>query len=218
VMVSSLREAMLFLSMALLATCLAGCAGMENEDPWNEVGPDGERIPTPKTLMVTARILAKRGNSAQAERVLEHLAELHPNYVPAYNELAMLHLRDEDPGAARRALERGLQVAPEDSVIMNNLGVLSLMEARYEEAAEQFETLAETLPRDGVVECNLALSLGLLGEIESAKNHYRNHLTIEKTRNNLDVIERARQSLGERQSAPPFPASSAGETVFLGDS
>ncbi|MFT5289916.1 MAG: Flp pilus assembly protein TadD [Planctomycetota bacterium] len=151
----------------------------------------GEEIPSPDTLGTLARVLIRRGNLHQAELVYQRLIELHPNFLPAYNELAMLHIGSNHPDEAWSVLNAGLTVAPSDYTLRNNAGILSVLNEDYERAAELFGKLSVDFDDDKLVGCNYALSLGMSGHMEDAAIEYRKHLHGGDVKANLAVIAAA---------------------------
>ena len=161
--------------LLLLAATLASCASPPHSsyrpasNPEPSLTIDGDRKPTAKTLQTMAHILAKRGNDARCELVLRELIQTHPDYTPAYNELAELHMRADDVIGAMAILEEGLAIRPDDSVLLNNLGLCHLRRGSQPEAAEAFERACVANPKDARARGNLALTMGLQGNLHAAE-------------------------------------------------
>ena len=151
----------------------------------------GNRVPTVATLHSLARILAARRNDPQCELVLLRLLSDHPNYLPAYNELAELRLRHDRPAEALQALEAGLVVAPKDRTLLNNRGMLHVLQGAHEEAVLAFEQALEIWPEDVMLHSNRALALGMSGRQDEALAAYLQVFPPERAYHNMAVIARA---------------------------
>ena len=127
-----------------------------------------DRAPTASTLHATARVMAAQGRDAQCELVLRKLIDEHPDFLPAYNELAELHMRYGAIDSAVVTLEMGLERAPQDTVMLNNLGMCRLLQKRYDEALDSFTLASAADPDDARARANMATTLGLLGRADEA--------------------------------------------------
>ena len=168
--------------VTLAAACLllpaCGATGTRPPEPPQPLyAPDAfdrgaERGPTIETLHSLAHVMAAQGRDGECEIVLEKLIETHPRFMPAYNELAELCMRQDRPEAARAALVAGLDVEPEDSVLLNNLGMLHFVHGEYGLALERFTAAAAVDTTDARSRANLAASLGMLGRVEECLAAY----------------------------------------------
>jgi Flp pilus assembly protein TadD len=116
-----------------------------------------------------AHILAKRGNDPRCEIVLRELIRVHPDFGPAYNELAELYMRADDVQGALAILQEGMAVLPDDVVLINNIGMCHLRLEDKVAAAEAFERACVVDPKDARARGNLALAIGLQGNIHAAE-------------------------------------------------
>lgn len=158
-----------------------------------------DRAPTPRTLYTMARLLAARGLEQRAEYVLTRLIDQHPDFAPAYVDLAESYLRRQMTEDATRTLSDGLIVAPNNAVMVNNLGMCYLMTRDYETAARQFEQAHALDPTNDKYATNHATALGLLGQYEQSLKLYQQTLTESDAHYNLAVLAEARQDV-ERAS------------------
>lgn len=177
------------LMAVLLAACVA-CAGPRDRDEAFERGAG--RAPTVRTLVATARILARQGRHEEAEAVFFQLVELHPDHAPGWNELAELHLGRGELGQAVVILERATERCPDDAVLWNNLGMCHFLRSDYESSLEPFRRALAVDPGDARARANLGTALGLLGNWEGARAELIGCLGPAEAHHNLGVIAEAR--------------------------
>ena len=180
---------------ALLVIAAAGCETAARSDAAFDQG--ASRAPTVRTLHALAGVLAAKGQDAEAQLVLMRLIETNPTFLPAYSDLAELHLRHERLPEARAALMAGLEISPQDSALTNNLGMWHLLQRDYAAAASQFEKAASNSPHNRRYRANQALALGLHGEHERSAEIYRAILPSREAQHNLAIIAQARQQMGQ---------------------
>ncbi len=207
------------LASATLLAALAACASAppppeadEGALPEATFDISGDRLPTVKTLMTMAHILAKNGNDPQCEVVLLKVVDAHPDYAPAYNELAELYMRQDRSEEAAAVLKLGVAAMPADSVLWNNLGMVHLMREEFEEARESFTRACAVAPLDSRPRANLAVALGMSGRLEEAEAVYLQATTKSKAYHDLAVLCEARgdaanaalyRGLAEGKRRPP---------------
>jgi len=186
--------------LAAVLCALAACAASPSEE---DFAPDSfdtavDRGPTVATLHAMARVMAAQGRDAECEIVLEKLIEEHPDFLPAYNELAELHMRNGSLMSAQAALELGLQRASEDAVLLNNMGMCFLLQQKYEAALEHFTRATAADPSDARSRANMATALGLLGRTDESLALFYQVLPPEDAHYNVAVLCR---SIGDEQRA-----------------
>jgi Flp pilus assembly protein TadD len=187
----------------LLATALvlsSACATYPSKDDYAPDSFDGavDRGPSIATLHAMARVMAAQGRDSECEVVLEKLLTEHPDFMPAYNELAELHMRNGSLLSAEATLEAGLQRAPEDPTLLNNMGMALLLEQRYEASLDYFTQAAAADPGDARCRANMATALGMLGRIDEALALYYQVLPPEDAHYNVAVLCR---SIGDDERA-----------------
>lgn len=100
--------------------------------------PQSARVPTPEALLLRGLDQQERGLSAEAERTLEELAALAPEYLPGILERALVQVRAGNRHRAaalmREILRRTENVAPAERVP----GPAELTVAYYRASAEAF--------------------------------------------------------------------------------
>ncbi len=152
-----------------------------------------EPAPTPRTLLALADILAAQGKDKDCEFVLSTCIRQHPDFVPAYNSLAELQIRQGRIAEASEGLAKALQVWPHDAVLLNNMGMCCLIHRDYETALAFFTRAAARAPDRPKYQANRATSLGMLGRDAEALAVLRQILPEEMAVHNVEVLRRARQ-------------------------
>jgi len=150
-----------------------------------------DRPPTEKTLFAMADILATQGKDKQCEFVLTSCILQYPRFVPAYNSLAELLMRQGRVNEAVHALSQGLQVRPDDPVLLNNLGMCLLVGKDYDRALEYFTKAAGRQPESRKYRTNMATALGLLGRHEEAASLLQQVLLENDASHNAQVLREA---------------------------
>lgn len=191
---------------ALLATlCLAllsGCSAAEKTGPdtgahqstaQRQLQNRRDPAPSAKTLYSMADILATQGKETECEFVLRRCMSEYPQFTPAYNSLAELHMRQGRVHEAVAVLLRALEIRPRDPVLLNNLGMCFLGRKEYAKALEQFTTAAGVVPESEKYRANMATCLGLLGRYEEALALLQQVLPDDKARHNVEILRKARE-------------------------
>ncbi|MEX0746058.1 MAG: tetratricopeptide repeat protein [Phycisphaeraceae bacterium] len=194
------RRSRLFAGALVLGLTAAGVAGCASSpvadydagyhDPAFDQGID--QSPTPRTLYLMARILATQGRDQQSEYVLTRLIDEHPNYLPAYGDLAELMMRQGRFDEAVETLWSALAIAPDDPVILNNLGMSHLLREEPGDALELFEQASAQAPSDGRYRANVATAMAAMGEYDQALEVYEQVLATAEAHYNLGVMSESR--------------------------
>jgi tetratricopeptide (TPR) repeat protein len=177
-----------------------GCQSTGAHDPYGEADKRPPRFqgatdrpPTPHTLRAMARILTAQGKDDQAAYVLEQLISQHPTYVPAYNDLAELHLRSGDVDEAMAALSEGLRVNPDDATLWNNRGMCFLIRGEFDEALQAFDAAVEASPDHADFHANRATALGMLGRYDESLDAYSKAVPPAQAHYNVAILCDARK-------------------------
>ena len=192
------RARTLLLVIALLGAVLPGCALSSRLMPFSRAQADIEfekskdPPPTPKALYAMARILGKQGKDATCKLVLMRIIQEHRNFIPAYNELAKLCLRQGALDDAIQTLLGGLHVAPGEPMLLNNLGMCWLLRKDYTGALNNFTKAASLAPHNERYRSNMAVALGMAGRNEEALALFMQVLSLEDANHNLAVLAHAR--------------------------
>lgn len=180
----------------------AGCASSRNEfasarsDERSQVFDLGvDRPPTPQTLYNLARVLAIQGRDGEARYVLQKLLIQHPEFVPAYCELAELHMRAGHIERAEESLNRGLEISPDDARLIGNLGMCAMIRGEYDEALTLFGKAADLDPEDARHRSNMAVALGLMGRYDESFSLFEQVVPPSAAHYNVGVLAEARQDL-----------------------
>jgi Flp pilus assembly protein TadD len=155
-----------------------------------------------------AHILAKNGNDPQCEIVLRKLIDTHPDFAPAYNELAELFMRHDRSDEAVGVLEAGVAAVPGDSVLWNNLGMVHLLRDELDGARDSFTHACAAAPSDARPRANLAVSLAMSGRLEEAEAVYLQATTRARAYHDLAVLCEAR---GDMENAKLYHELSEGK-------
>jgi len=147
-----------------------------------------DQPPEPNTLLAMARLMAGQGRDEQARFTLARVISGHPGCLPAYVELAELHLRHRRINAAQDTLRQGLTVAPRDPVLLNDLGMCWLLRKDYDRALKQFAMAAAAGPDNARYRANVALALGMSGRYDECLAAYEQVLRSADAHYNLAVI------------------------------
>lgn len=186
----------------LAALWMAGCASSNRPlvPPSSEVNtPDAEfensadRPPSAKTLYSMAQILEIQGNDPAAEYVLHKLVAQYPRFMPGYNDLAELQMRQRRLDDAMATLTAALRISPDQAVLVNNLGMCHLFQGEYEQSLRQFTRATALRPDDARYRGNLAMALGMLGRYDESLAVYQEILPARDAHYNVGVLCQARQ-------------------------
>jgi tetratricopeptide (TPR) repeat protein len=174
---------------AFLFTALAGCAS----DAPSSRPVNGDRTPNAKTLYSMSKIMVSRSKDGEAESILSKLIHEHPDFMPAYEDLAELYLRHDRIDSAIEVLKSGVKSSPQDAVLWNNLGMCRMVQKQYGEALTCFTNAAAGEPRDARSRANLAVALGMLGRYDESLALYLQILSPAEAHHNLGVLCEARK-------------------------
>ncbi len=152
-----------------------------------------DRAPTPNTLYAMSRILAAQHRDGECAAVLTKIIQERPDYMPAYNDLAELQMRQRQMDQAMATLHAGLKVSAHQPVLLNNLGMCHLMRSQYEEALDSFTRAAALAPDDTRYRANMAVALGLLGRYDEALALYEQVGSLADAHYNLGVLAESRR-------------------------
>lgn len=159
-----------------------------------EFQKQANRPPSVKTLYAMAEILAAQGKDSQCESVLKRIIREHSQFIPAYNSLAELQIRQRRINDAIGTISRGLRVNPKDPILLNNLGMCWIIRREYGKALEMFTMAAGVLPENVRYRANMAVALGLMGRDEESLSLFRQVLPEDQANHNLEVLREARKS------------------------
>ncbi len=177
--------------------CLVGCSkSNRTEQNMNTIADRPEsafqkgrdRPPTAKTLYGMADILATQGKDTGCEYVLKRLIYEHPNFLPAYNSLAELQMRQGRINEAIDTISKGLSIHPNDPTLLNNLGMCWIARRDYEKALEMFAKAAGRTAENARYRANMAVTLGLMGRHEESLSLFRQILPEDKAGHNLKIL------------------------------
>ena len=149
--------------------------------------------PTVKTLYALADILSTQGKNAQAELVLKRIIQEHPEFLPAWNSLAELQMRQRHTDEAVNTLSAARKINPKDPVLLNNMGMCYMIRQDYNKALEMFTATTGIKPENARYRANMAVCLAFLGRDDEAMSLYRQILPENQAQHNLNIIRTARE-------------------------
>jgi Flp pilus assembly protein TadD len=196
--------AVLIVGLLILGLACVGCKRDKpasintgnNEDELTAFDRARDIQPTAKTVYATAQILAGQGRDAECRQALMGVLEIDPKYLPAYNALGELYMRQGDTKDAINTFVAGLEVAPNDPVLLNNLGICWLVRRKYEEAFDKFSKAAGVAPENARYRANMAVALAFMGRDDEALSLFRQILPEDEAKHNVLTISKARESAG----------------------
>jgi serine/threonine-protein kinase len=153
------------------------------EDPF-----DPDRPPTAKTMYLMADILSTQGKDGEAEQLYNRIITQYPDFLPAYNDLSALQMRQRRIPEAMKTLETGLKTKPDDPVLLNNMGMCCLIRKEYEKALSYFTESSGLVPENTRYRSNMATVLALMDRREEALALYRQILPEEEAQDNINIL------------------------------
>ncbi len=159
--------------------------------------------PTVKTLYALADILSAQGKNEQAELVLKRIVKEHPEFLPAWNSLAELQMRQRHIDEAVNTLSAARKINPKDPVLLNNMGMCYMIRQDYNKALEMFTATTDIKPENARYRANMAVCLAFLGRDDEAISLYRQILPENQVQHNLNIIRAARE---KKLKETPVPA------------
>lgn len=154
----------------------------------------GNNPPTTRTLYATAEILASQGRDSECEYILKKIILDDPKFLPTYNRLAELQMRQGQTNAAIETLQHALVINSDDTVVLNNLGMCWIIRRDYEKALKLFTKAAGIIPENMRYRLNMAVALGLMGRDEESLSLFKQALPEDQANHNLDILREARSS------------------------
>ena len=188
----------------LCMLCVEGCsesAGSGQNTDWTmdkselEFQSQANNPPTAKTLYTMADILATQGRDSECEYVLKKIIQDNPKFLPAYNSLAELQMRQGKTNTAIETLQHALVINPDDPVLLNNLGMCWIVRRDYETALKMFTKAAGIMPENTKYRANMAVALGLMGRDEESLSLFKQILPEDQANYNLSILRKDKNSL-----------------------
>lgn len=183
---------------AVCLFCLSSCGGSANNKQNlkqskldNEIRTD--RPPTAKTLYVMANIFASQGKYLECEAVYKKIIQEYPDFLPVYNNLAELQIRQGRIDEAIETIKSGLHIHPGDPLLSNNLGMCRIIRKEYEEALKMFTEAVNVMPENARYRANMAMALAMLGRYEESLSLYKEILPEDKANYNLSILQKSRE-------------------------
>ncbi|HEV2332804.1 MAG TPA: aspartyl/asparaginyl beta-hydroxylase domain-containing protein [Gammaproteobacteria bacterium] len=125
-----------------------------------------------ETLAQSARLLAERGESTQAEAVYREILAAAPHHLPALNFLATQAIRRGDHAEAIAHLEQALRAAPDRAVSHQNLAMAHKAAGDHERALAGLGRAAELDPALRTAHLHMGALLEEMGRKDEAVAAY----------------------------------------------
>ena len=197
------RVITIFLPGVIYLLCFSGCSEPANSgsntylvpnNPTFEFESQGDRPPTAKTLFAMADILTTQGRDSECEFVMKRIIQEYPKFIPAYNSLAELQMRQGRINEAIETLNSGLRIRSGNPVLLNNLGMCWIVRRDYETALEMFTKAAGIMPENARYRANMGTVLALMGRDEESLSLFKQVLPEDRAIHNLSVIREVRKN------------------------
>ncbi|MDP1534297.1 MAG: tetratricopeptide repeat protein, partial [Rubrivivax sp.] len=136
----------------LLASWLAGCAGMSTADGERQIRTASDMTDAERRANVRLELAAAYFGRGQATTALDELKlalAAQPDLPPAFNLRGLVYASLGEPKLAEESFQRALQLAPRDADSMQNYGWFLCQQQRFAEADALFQrALAQPQYRD----------------------------------------------------------------------
>ena len=185
--------------LAFAGWALAGCQSAQDADKdWFEGGP--MKPASAETLQLTVRVLAAKGQTAQAGFLLNRMLVDHPDHLGTYTEGAEVLLIEGRVEDAIAWLSRGLERMPGQPLLLNDRGVCHLLAADLGSAARDFDAAYAADPRDADFVSNVALARALEGRDDEALRLWNLVVSPRDAASNLKIASAAREKFSSGAS------------------
>ncbi len=161
----------------------------------------GDKPPSAHTLYAVAEVLAVQQRDAECQFVLNKSIADYPEFIPAYNALAELLMRQGRVNQAIQVLSAALEMQPRDPVLLNNLGMCWIVRGNYQRALDLFSKASGIVPTKTRYRANMAAALGLMAREAEAKALYDQILSEDDTEKNLVILRKARETIEKMAAA-----------------
>jgi protein O-mannosyl-transferase len=146
-----------------------------------EIWHDTERLwnhalavrPSSFAYFHVAKLMAERGDLAEADKHLRHAAEINPKNDIIQSNLALVLARQGNLAEATKHFHRALEINPKDPATLNNMGITLAQQGKLDEAIQHFERALEIRPNDASGHTNVANVLLARGDLDGATKHLR---------------------------------------------
>lgn len=182
------------LAAVVLATVAACSSAPETEPDWFDGGP--MRPTSVRTLQMTTRVLAAKGDRAGAGQLAARMLTEYPMHAESYAETAELLVQDGRHKDAADVLSSGLERLPGNPVLHNDRGLCRLMLGQLADATLDFEAAYAADSYDSDYVANLALARALAGDEPEARRLWLRVLPANLAEENLAKARAARSVLG----------------------
>ncbi|MFD2671003.1 tetratricopeptide repeat protein [Marinicrinis sediminis] len=120
-----------------------------------------------------ARGFMEEGKFAEAVQLLKEITEKHPQFLAAYNNLALAYFYLDQMDLCMGAIEQVLAVEEGNVHALCNLAIVYKQQGEQEKLQQLLQLLRRTIPFHQEHVFKLAMTLGLLDEHRTAYLHFR---------------------------------------------
>ncbi len=124
----------------------------------------------PSIIAAKAKEAWQQGNLKKAEQLYEHLLNIDPNWVVAYNALGYIKMMQGRFVGAEESFKSYRYIAPDQANPHDSLGELFITTGRYEEARASLERAIEMKPDFWASYVHLSILMALIGDIDAHQN------------------------------------------------
>jgi Flp pilus assembly protein TadD len=164
--------------------CFSGCSNNA------EFRSNSEPTPTADTLYAMTNIFAAQRRDSECEAVMKRIISEYPEFLPVYNDLAELQMRQGRTNEAIATINCGLNINPKNPMFLNNLGMCWLIRMGYANALEMFTRAAGIMPENTRYRANMAVALSLMGRYEESLSLFEQVLEQEQANHNVNVLQK----------------------------
>lgn len=163
VQASNSGTSLLSIVFLLLAFGLVGCSNTQS----------------PVMMLERARLCVDRGQTDEAQSILDEMLAMDPNDAEAYYLRGVAYEQQANLEKAKQAYDDCLKRQPDNQAALNNRGVVQGQLGKSELAIADLERAIEVNPRDALAWSNLGLAQHLLHRHEDALTSYAKAIEIQ---------------------------------------
>ncbi len=127
----------------------------------------------PHLGFIAGRWLGLRFEFAPSERILERVTKAHPNFAPAFNELAYAYADDLAWDKALASIQRYAQLEPRQPNPQDSWGEISRMAGKYDLALQHYGAALKLVPNFANSQWGIAGTYALMGQQAKAREQFK---------------------------------------------
>ena len=119
---------------------------------------------------------AKNGNVTDAIGLLTDITQKNPDFSPAYTNLGLQHLKNNEYEQAELYLKKAAELNPADAVAYNNLGVIFRIKGDFHNAKNMYQLAINTDSNYANAHLNMGILLDIyMHELPDALSQYKSY-------------------------------------------